>query len=190
MAAKDILVARPATATGGILAGPTGTTLPTDSTTALDEALVKHGLVGEDGLSMTTDRSTESITAWGGDEVRVVQTEHSVEFTFTLLETNAVTAGAVFGDENVTETPASASSGTKLDVVITSDPLPRKAWVFDMKDGAKTVRVVVPDGQITEVGDTAFVHSEATGWEVTLKAFGDEQSRKAYIYSDDGVTAG
>ena len=179
MAAKDILVARP---TGGILAGPSGTTPPTDSTTALDPKYVPHGYVGEDGLSMTTERNTESIIAWGGDEVRVVQTEHSVEFTFTLIETNAVTAAAVFGDANVSGT------GGKLDVVVTSDPLPRKSWVFDMKDGDRTVRVVVPDGQITEVGDTQFVHSEATGWECTLKAFGDGQSRKAFIYSDDGTT--
>ena len=180
MAKKDILVASPATGTGGILAGPLGTAAPTDSTTALDPELVPHGYVGEDGLSMTTDRSTEKITAWGGDAVRVVQTEHAVTFTFTLLETNAASAGAVFGDQNVTV------DGGKIDIVVTSDPLPSKVWVFNMKDGDKTLRVVVPDGQVTEVGDTQFVHSDATGWEVTLEAFPDENGRKAYIYADDG----
>lgn len=186
MALKDILVASPATATGGILGAPSGSTVPTDSTTTVDAAFTPHGYVGEDGLSMTTERSTESIIAWGGDEVRVVQTEHSVTFTFTLLETNEAAAKAVFGEGNVTVTPASASAGNKIDIQVASDPLPMQSWVFDMKDGKKTIRVVVPNGQITEVGDTQFVHSNATGWEVTMKAFADEDGAKAFIYADDG----
>lgn len=190
MAKKDILVASPATGTGGILAGPLGSTAPTDSTTELDAALVPHGYVGEDGLSMTTERSTEKIRAWGGDAVRTVQTEHDVTFGFTLLETSEVTAKAVFGDDNVTLTAAGPDAGTKLDITVTSDALPEKLWVFDMKDGAKKVRVVVPNGQITEVGDTQFVHSDATGYECTLEAYPDANGVKCYIYTDDGVTAG
>lgn len=184
MAKKDILVASPATGTGGILAGPLGTAAPTDATTAVDAELVPHGYVGEDGLSMTTERSTEKIIAWGGDAVRVVQTEHAVTFTFTLLETNAASAGAVFGDDNVTEADG------KLDIAVKGDSLPEKVWVFDMKDGDKKVRVVVPHGQVTEVGDTQFVHSDATGWEVTLEAFPGDDSAKAYIYTDDGSGSG
>ena len=184
MAAQDVLVASPATGTGGILAGPLGGTLPTDATTAVDSAYKPHGYVGEDGLSMTTNRSTEKIRAWGGDAVRVVQSEHDVTFSFTLLETNEVTAKAVFGDDNVTAT------GGTLDIVVNSDTLPRKEWVFDMKDGDKKVRVVVPMGQITEVGDTQFVHTNATGWEVTLEAFPTEDGSKVFIYSDDGSATG
>lgn len=190
MAKKDILVASPATGTGGILAAPLGTVAPTDSTTAPDVSLVPHGYVGEDGLSMTTERSTEKIRAWGGDAVRVVQTEHDVTFGFTLLETSEATAKAVFGDDNVTLTAADSTNGGRLDITVTSDALPEKLWVFDMKDGAKKVRVVVPHGQITEVGDTEFVHSNATGYECTLEAFPDENGVKCYIYSDDGVTTG
>lgn len=187
MGTKEVLVASPATATGGILAAPLETASPTDARTALTAEYVPHGYVGEDGLTMTINRSTERIRAWGGSTARVVQTEHDVTFAFTLLETNKVTAEAVFGEGNVTETPATATHGNKLDIVVKSDVLPHKAWVFNMKDGQKLVRVVVPDGQITEVGDTAFVHSNATGWGVTLEAFEDESGGKAYIYQDDGA---
>lgn len=186
MSAKDVLVASPATATGGILAGDLGTALPTDASMELDEALVPHGYVGEEGLTMTTNRTTERIRAWGGSTVRVVQTEHDVTFSFMLLETSVVTAEAVFGEGNVTFTPAGAGHGNKLDIVVTDEVLPHKAWLFNIKDGRKAVRVAVPNGQITEVGDTAFVHSNATGWQVTLEAFEDESGAKAYIYSDDG----
>lgn len=188
MAKKDILVASPATATGGILGAPLGSTTPTDTVAAVDAAFEPHGYVGEDGLSMAIAKSIEKIRAWGGDTVRNVQTEHDVTFTFTLLETSEASAKAVFGDANVTVTAADTTSGNKLDITVTSDPLPEKAWVFDMKDGKKRVRVVVPNGQITETGDTQFVHSNATGWECTLEATPDENGVKAYIYSDDGET--
>lgn len=188
MSKKDILVASPATGTGGILGAPLGSTLPTDSTTAVAAPFKPHGYVGEDGLTMAIARSTEKIRAWGGDTVRVVQTEHDVTFTWTLLETSEAAAKAVFGDDNVTVTPAGPTAGTKLDIVVNGDSLPEKAWVFDMKDGAKRGRVVVPNGQITETGDTQFVHSNATGWEVTLEATPDENGVKCYIYWDDGVT--
>lgn len=179
MSKKDVLVASPATATGGILGAPLDSTLPTDATTAVDAAFAPHGYVGEDGLTMSIARSTEKIRAWGGDTVRVVQTEHDVTFTATLLETSEEPAKAVFGDDNVT------ASGSKIDITVKGDPLPEKAWVFDMKDGTKRGRVVVPNGQITETGDTQFVHSNATGWEVTWEAMPDENGVKCYIYWDD-----
>lgn len=179
MAASDVIVASPATGTGGILAGPLDSTLPTDATTTADAALVPHGYVGEDGLTMTTNRSTEKIRAWGGSTVRVVQTEHDATFAFTLLETTEATAKLVFGDDNVTATTG------KLAIQVNADSLPHKAWSFEMKDGDRKGRVVVPDGQITEVGETTFVHSNATGWQVTLEAFEDESGNKAYIYWDD-----
>lgn len=183
MAAQDVLVASPATGTGGILAGPLDATLPTDATTAAPAELVPHGYVGEDGLTMTTNRSTEKIRAWGGSTVRVVQTEHDATFAFTLLETTQATAELVFGEGNVTY-----STG-KLAIKVNSETLPHKAWSFEMKDGARKGRVVVPNGQITEVGDTNFVHSNATGWQVTLEAFEDESGNKAYIYWDDEEAA-
>ena len=188
MAASDVIVASPATGTGGILAAPLGSTLPTDATTAADVAFVKGGYVGEDGLTMTVARTTEKIRAWGGDTVRVVQTEHDCTFSWTYLETNAESAKAVYGDDNVTTTAATSSAGNLLDIKVNSDTLPHKAWSFEMKDGDRRGRVVVPDGQITEVGETTFVHSNATGHQVTLEAFPDENGNKAYIYWDDGQT--
>lgn len=189
MAATDVRVASPATGTGGILAAALGATLPTDTAAAVDAAFTKGGYVGEDGLTMTVARTSEKIRAWGGDTVRVVQTEHDATFAWTFLETNEFTAAAVYGDDNVVATPASASAGNLLAIKVNSETLPHKAWVFDMKDGDARIRVVVPNGQITEVGETTFVHTNAVGHQVTLEAFPDEDGNKAYIYTDDGQTA-
>ncbi len=188
MAASDVRVYGPATATGGIRSGPLGTALPTDTATALDAALVASGYVGEDGLSMTENRTTNKIRAWGGDAVRTVQTEHDVTFSWTYLETNTEVLKDLHGDANVTETAPTITLGTLRDVLIKGEALPVKARVFDMKDGDALCRVVVPNGQITEVGDVQFVHTDATGRQVTMEAFPDNNGVKAFIYSDDGVT--
>lgn len=176
MAARDVLVASPVTGTGGILAGPLGTTLPTDTTTEPAAGFVARGYVGEDGLTMTTNRTSEKIRAWGGDAVRVVQTEHDVTFAWSYLETTELTAADVFGEDNVT------SAAGLTSIRLNSEPLPHKSWVFEMKDGDKRVRVVVPDGQITEIGDTQFVHTAATAHQVTLEAFPGEDGVKAFVY--------
>ena len=127
---------------------------------------------------------TEKIRAWGGDAVRTVQTEHDVTFGFTLLETNEATAKAVFGDDNVTVTPAGPTAGTKLDITITSDALPEKLWVFDMKDGDKRRRLVLPNAQITATEDITYVHSDIIRYGVTITAYADEDGNCAYEYID------
>lgn len=182
MAANDVLVASPATGTGGVLRAPLATALPTDASTALLADYVAQGYIGEDGVSMSTDRSVEKIRAWGGDSVRVVETEHDLSFSLTFLETNEQTLKAVFGDDNVT------GSAGNFNVAIQSGALPAQVFVFDMIDGDKKVRIVVPNGQITEVGDTQFVHSDATGYEITIEAFADDSDKKAYIHYSNATT--
>src|SRR5690606_8950874 len=92
-------------ASGGILIGPLGATAPTDASTALDAAFVAAGYAGEDGLTETTDRSTEKVRAWGGDTVRVLQTDFSTTYSFVFLEShNSTVLETVYGDDNVTMT--------------------------------------------------------------------------------------
>lgn len=188
MAKSDVLVASPLTGTGGILVAPTGTTLPTDTAAAPGAGFNATGYVGEDGLSMSVGRDTEKIKAWGGDTVRVVETSHEVTLSWTFLETNGAVLAEVYGAGNVTTTQASPTKGTLHAIAVKGGALPERAYVFEMKDGAKRVRVVAPNFQITEVGDTQFVHSAATGYEVTGEALPDSSGVKLYIYTDDGVT--
>src|SRR5687768_14335414 len=102
----NVLAGKPL-ATGGVLVGPVGTAAPTDATTSLNAAFKAAGYVGEDGLTEATDRSTEKIKAWGGDTVKVIQTDFAVTYTFTFLETlNSDVLKTVYGDANVTTTPA------------------------------------------------------------------------------------
>lgn len=177
-------------ATGGILIGDTTATAPTTAVGTLT-GFAAAGYIGEDGVTETNERSTDRIRAWGGDTVKVVQTEHNVSYQFTFLETlNREVLEAVYGEDNVTTTAATVSSGTLHEVQVNSSTLPHKSYVFEVKDGDAKIRIYVPDGQITEVGDITYSDSEVIGYQVTVEAFADELGNKAYKYLDDGKFSG
>lgn len=187
---KNVVAGRPLS-TGGVLRGPLGTALPTDVTTAPGVAFKALGYVSEDGLTETVERSTDKIRAWGGDTVKVVQTEYGVTYSFTLIEaTREDVLKAVYGEGNVTTTPATSSAGALSTVVLNSETLEHAAWIFEIKDGDARIRIVVPDGQVTEIGEVTYADGEAVGYEVTVEAFRDEAiNGQAIKYITNGVTS-
>jgi len=175
-------------ATGGILIAPAGTAGPTDVSTAPVAGFIGAGYIGEDGVTEGGERSTEKIKAWGGDTVKIVQTEHSLTYSFSFIETlNADVLKSIYGDSNVTTTAATISSGTIHKVLVTSDTLPHKAYVFEIKDGDARIRIVVADGQITEVGEITYSDSEVIAYTVTVECFADANGVKATKFLDNGV---
>lgn len=176
-------------ATGGILIGDLTAAEPSTAVSALT-GFTAAGYIGEDGVTETNERSTDRIRAWGGDTVKVVQTEHNVTYQFTFLETlNVNVLEAVYGEDNVTTTAATVSTGTLHEVQVNSSTLPHKSYVFEVKDGDAKIRIYVPDGQITEVGDITYSDSEVIGYQVTVEAFADELGNKAYKFLDNGIFA-
>ena len=57
--------------------------------------------------------------------------------------------------------------------------------MLEVRDGAKTVRIVLPDAQITERGEVTYKTDEAVAYDVTITAYPDKNGVKAYIYLDD-----
>lgn len=286
-------------ATGGVLLGALTAAAPTAASSAL-VGYTAAGYIGDSGVVETNERSSDKIRAWGGNTVKIVQTEHNVSYKFTFLETlNSDVLKAVYGDANVATTAGAASlaapvitlgatattggtfaagayfwklaatnangetvgsneltatlavngtqviswtaitgatgyklyrgttaggedklittigsgatvtytdtgiagtsasvpasnttgKGTLHKVSINGDVLPHKSYVFEVKDGNAKIRIHVPDGQITEVGDVTYSDSEVIGYEVTVECFDDALGNKAYKYLDDGVAA-
>ena len=66
--ASNVSAGKPKT-TGAIWVAPKGSTLPTDTATALDAAFKCLGYCSDDGLTNSTDLESETIKAWGGDTV-------------------------------------------------------------------------------------------------------------------------
>jgi hypothetical protein len=172
--ASNVLAGKPKV-TGGIRYTRNATAFPDDATTALTAEWLDAGYVSSDGLVQTIDASDDKIVAWGGDIVKVVRTEHSVSYTFTLIETRSADAlKLMFGEENVTVTDGLIS------VDLVAGMVPRASFVFDMKD-EKGVRVVVEDGQPAISGDVNFVDEDVIGYEVTVEAFPNDKGVKATL---------
>ena len=171
-------VAKPVAA-GAISSGTTKTTLPTDATTNLAAGFVKLGYVSEDGLTNGIDTDVEKVKAWGGDTILTVHTSRTETFKFTLVQALDVDVlKEVYGQDNV-----SGDLATGITVKHNNTELPRRAFVIDMlMTGNAVKRIVVPAGQVTEVGDITYVDGTAVGYETTVTCFPDSQGNTVYEY--------
>lgn len=164
-----VTVGKPVAA-GAISAGEANKNVPTDATTALKAGIAKLGYVSDDGLTNSVEVDTEEIKAWGGDTVLTVRTSRTETFSWTFIQTlDADVLKEVYGPENVSGTPEAG-----LTILHNSKDMPRRLYVFEMlMTGGYIKRIVVPNAQITEVGDVQYVDGEAVGYKVTLTCFPD-----------------
>ena len=185
MANKSNVVALgPKTLTGGVFVAPKGTALPADGTTALNVAFKDAGYVGESGLTMTINKSNTKIRDWGKSVVKVIQTEHDVQFAWEYIELNVDSAKAFFGAANVTET-----SG-KLTIKVNDATVADAVYVFEMADGDYPVRIVVPSGAMAaEGGEFAFNRDDVLRIPMQIEALKDDATgNNALIYAGKTVT--
>lgn len=167
--------------TGGIYHAPLGTELPTDATSEISEAFLDVGYISEDGVTQSTSTDVENIVAWqNGDVVRKVQTSHDLTFQFSMLETTAENMGLYYADRDASDSV----------VKVTGSQSERKSWILELVDGDDVVRIVVPDGNVTERGDLTWANGEAVMYDVTITAYPDADGVKAYIYRDSGNNNG
>lgn len=153
--------------TGAVSAGPTGTTAPTDTATALNAAFVDLGYISEDGVTMTYPGSGDSIAikAWqNGATVRTLRTpsEDVPTIQFTMIETKKETVELAFG---VTVTQTVSEGSFEYDQ---TDTRTAKALVLDVIDGSELIRIHIPAGTVTEIGDQVFSNGAPIGFPVTI----------------------
>lgn len=175
--------------TGGVLSAVTGTTLPTDAVTALAGAFAAHGYITDDGLTNSQSRETQDVKDWGGVTLVKLQTGFGDEFKFGFLEVlNEGVHVAIYGDAQVTATSATAGHGNQLAVSVGNIEAPHLSWVFEILHGDKKIRLVVPDGQITELDDIEYKSDDLVARMVTLCAYPDASGNTHYEYTDDDIT--
>lgn len=174
--------------TGGVLVAPLSTVLPTSAAGALDAGFTPLGYVSEDGIESLGERKVETVKDWNADIIAQLQTEHSVRFGLTLYAVwDQDVLSEVFGPDNVTVTAADATNGTRIDVHETGAVLPHRAWIFDMINEDKKLRIVLPNAKISAVQERKFVSRELAGFTITVEAFKNDAGVKAYRYLDDGI---
>ena len=180
--------------TGAIKHAPIGTTLPslssiTKAAVTLDQAFTGDEYVSQDGLTLAPSMSTTDIKDWSGATVRKVLESFDGTLTWTMISTNAGALGVAFGTDHVTEQNATTAHGKQTMTELGPHLPDPQSWVFLMKDGNARIVVLVPNGQVTEVGEVTFAANAAVGWQVTLATYPDESGECIYIMTDDGVVS-
>lgn len=163
--------------TGVVRFAPLGTALPTTVIATPNVAFLDVGYLADTGFDKKETNATQTIKAWqNGDVVRVVQTEHSLQFAFTMIESNANVLAAYWGNY--------AAGVSTINGLV----LPHKAWILDVADGVDNkIRYVVPDGQIVERGDISHVNGDSVSYPVVIECFADVTAQKAYVYYDTAL---
>lgn len=172
--------------TGAILSAVTGTALPADEATALNAAFKDSGYISDAGLKIGSNQDSTDITDWSGNTVRTIMAGYGNQLSWEHLEWNGEALKNFLGDANVTVVNTTGQP-TKITAKFNGDEMPVKEWVFNIKDGVRKLRVVVPNGQVAERGEITFVKTDAVKLPITLKTFPDASGNHIYIYSNDGV---
>ena len=177
--ARYVTAGQPKTG-GAAWRAPLGTKLPTSATEELDPAFKCLGFISEDGVTNSNSPATESVKAWGGDEVLHYQTGKPDTFKYTMIEAlNVEVLKAVYGDANVTGT-------LETGIAVKANSKPQKAccWVFDMIfKGDVAKRLVVPCAPVTAVEDIVYKGTGAVGYGTTISAQPDGDGNTHYDYT-------
>lgn len=176
--AKQVTAAKPKVG-GAISWAPAGTAVPTDATTALNEAFKSLGYISTEGLKNNSTPESVQVKAWGGDTVLSSQTGKIDTFTFTLIEDLYDEVHKfIHGADNV-----SGSLATGLVVKVNGKELGAKALVADMiMRGNVKKRVVVPYVEIMTIAEVSYKDDDAVGYQVTVNASPDDAGNTHYEY--------
>lgn len=145
---------------------PSGTALPTDSSTPLAAAFKLLGYLSEDGLTNATDTDTTEIKDANGTTVMKVITSYAESYQFALLEVlRAESAKLRYNSDAVTGTDKSMTIKHQMpsdeDFVLVFEI----AMSGDIKD-----RLVIGNGTRAEFGDRQVHAGDAQVYDTTVSA--------------------
>lgn len=165
--------------TGAISKISEDTVITSANTDVSGAGTINYGFISDDGISITTDTSTNNIVAWQNSAVvRVATTEASTSYEFTLLQNSKESRELYYGATEV--------AGK---ILYKPSQMTRGRFVIDYIDTAYgdegeilIGRHVLNRAQITSRGDIVLQNGEPVGYTVTLQAFPDEDGVCAEIY--------
>lgn len=166
--------------TGAAYVAPPKTAGPVDAVAAWPAAFKDIGWISDDGITESNSTDTTEIKGWqGGQTVRKVISSSEVTFSFTAIESNKTVLELYHKGSKVVTT-------TGKSVLAIKAPGPdRRAFGFDLVDGDAHIRIVIPDGEVTETGEITYKSDEAISYELTITAYPDANGTVAIKYSDD-----
>lgn len=158
-------------ATGMFYIAPAGTALPTSPLDTLAAEWELAGAVSADGIEWTPNKDSEPLRNWAKIVERLVAGDEGGTVGASLMYTTEDTLKVIFGDDNVTVTPATATHGKLISVTVepgvSASP---KAFLFLMKDGDDTIMLGTENGILRDVDAVTFAPTEAINWNTTIEA--------------------
>ena len=168
---------------GGFWIGPAVTDpskFPADATTPPNTAaeaagLKTAGFITSDGVAESEDRSTEKILDWNLDVIDVVETDYGLQITVTCAEAaNADVLKFIYGEENVTVTPASGDTPFSVHIKKGSRELENGAIMFDIKGkGGAAGRGFGAEVQVQSVGEITYTKASLIQYPLTIDVLND-----------------
>jgi hypothetical protein len=167
--------------TGLVWMAATGSTAPTDASTALAAAWKNMGGITEAGISVKLGTSTTKKKFYGSPVTqRTLVTDQDYTIDVSYGETNARTIEQYFRKALLSITPTvgtgafSSTAGTYTRQLY--------AMVTDMVDGANRMRFYFPSVEVTGQGDIKVANSETIEWGVTYSAYPDASGNAMYPF--------
>jgi hypothetical protein len=166
---------------GLVWMAPTGSTAPTDASTALAAAWKNMGGITEAGVTIKQATSTTKKKFYGSPAVQrtlVTDQEYSIDVVYG--ETNARVIEQVFRKALNSITPAVTTGAFST----TAGTYTRQLYaaVVDMVDGTNHIRYYMPSVEVTNQGDIKIANSETIEWGVTLSAYPDTSGNAIYAF--------
>lgn len=179
---RNLIVATSGTGADGlalIWMAATGSTAPTDSTSALAAAWKNMGGIAETGASIKQSVSTTKKKFFGSPAIqRTIVTDQETTIDTVFGETNARTQEVYWHKALGSITPATTTGvfattgGTYIRQLY--------ALVVDMVDGVNHMRFYCPQVEVTSNADVTLANSDNVAWGVTFSAYPDTSGN--YIY--------
>lgn len=171
---------------GYLFRAPLGTPLPTAyDTTAddLDPAFENLGYVTDDGFVNAIETDGEDFKDLNGDTIEHATSEYTETAVFSLAEQRASSLAMEYGEGNVLDSDGQITARHR------SDDKEHFSLVglFILKNGRRQT-TVIPDAQVTEVGEKTYTASELVCRELTVTCYPDGDGDHVIDYIESTET--
>lgn len=174
--------------TGAIWKAPTGTTLPTDASSAYAGAFVNLGWISDGGFQIDQSLKTKPITAWQSIEtVRLISTGLERSVTFEALESNKNTVALAWNNATIT-----AGSGGAYTMSLSSSTLSSEFILgIDWNDGTTIQRIVFPRATLKALPKIKYARTDAVSYTLEIQALqpADGSASVIILGLDSGVAS-
>jgi hypothetical protein len=167
--------------TGRVMVAPVGTTAPTDITTAWAAGWVDLGYTTDDGVVLSPSREVTEIFAWQAViPVRRIKTSDQLNIGLTLLQLTQQAVQLAFGGGSF-----AAGTGITTYTPGSAGDIYERALGIEGTDGDRTIRVVIPRVDVSEVGDIPITRTGAAQVPLTFAMLTPSSGARFTIVAED-----